>query len=322
MAKYKVMYTDTCFPDMSIEQEELAGIDAELVLAPATDEDSLIAAGQDCDGVIFDFAHLTERVLSNLPKCKVVSRVGIGLNNVDIPAASRNKIMVANVPDYCFDEVAEHAMALILSTLRNIPGYNEKVRKEKKWDFADAPKLYRINGMTMGLIGCGRIPRKAAVMAKGFGMKLVGYDPYLPKEVAEEFGIEMMPMERLAEVSDVILSHVPLMPSTEKMVGKNLFDHVKKQPIFVNTSRGGTVDHDALCDALESGAVRAAALDVVDEEPANFASRIFKYDNVIFTPHAAFYSETALEEVRRRSAENVTHFLAGEGDINYVVKPQ
>ena len=176
--------------------------------------------------------------------------------------------------------------------------------------------------MTMGLIGCGRIPRKAAVMAKGFGMKLVGYDPYLPKEVAEEFGIEMMPMERLAEVSDVILSHVPLMPSTEKMVGKNLFDHVKKQPIFVNTSRGGTVDHDALCDALESGAVRAAALDVVDEEPANFASRIFKYDNVIFTPHAAFYSETALEEVRRRSAENVTHFLAGEGDINYVVKPQ
>ena len=237
MAKYKVMYTDTCFPDMSIEQEELAGIDAELVLAPATDEDSLIAAGQDCDGVIFDFAHLTERVLSNLPKCKVVSRVGIGLNNVDIPAASRNKIMVANVPDYCFDEVAEHAMALILSTLRNIPGYNEKVRKEKKWDFADAPKLYRINGMTMGLIGCGRIPRKAAVMAKGFGMKLVGYDPYLPKEVAEEFGIEMMPMERLAEVSDVILSHVPLMPSTEKMVGKNLFDHVKKQPILFKTSR-------------------------------------------------------------------------------------
>ena len=129
-------------------------------------------------------------------------------------------------------------------------------------------------------------------------------------------------MEELAAVSDVILSHVPLMPSTVKMVGKNLFDNIKKHPIFVNTSRGGTVDHDALCDALESGAVRAAALDVVDEEPANFSSRIFQYDNVIFTPHAAFYSETALEEVRRRSAENVTHFLSGEGKVEYVVNPK
>ena len=150
----------------------------------------------------------------------------------------------------------------------------------------------------------------------------MGYDPYLPKEVADEFGIKMMSIEELAAVSDVILSHVPLMPSTEKMVGRNLFDNLKKHPIFVNTSRGGTVDHDALCDALESGAVRAAALDVVDEEPANFNSRIFQYDNVIFTPHAAFYSETALEEVRRRSAENVTHFLSGEGKVEYVVNPK
>ena len=317
----KIVITDCSWGSYDVEKQHLPK-DAEVVCTQILTEEEVIETCKGAVATLSEYAPFTRRVLEQLPDLKIIANSAMGVDNIDLDAAKELGIAVTNLPDYCFDEVAEHAMALILSTLRNIPGYNEKVRKEKKWDFADAPKLYRINGMTMGLIGCGRIPRKAAVMAKGFGMKLVGYDPYLPKEVAEEFGIEMMPMERLAEVSDVILSHVPLMPSTEKMVGKNLFDHVKKQPIFVNTSRGGTVDHDALCDALESGAVRAAALDVVDEEPANFASRIFKYDNVIFTPHAAFYSETALEEVRRRSAENVTHFLAGEGDINYVVKPQ
>ena len=160
-------------------------------------------------------------------------------------------------------------------------------------------------------------------MAKGFGMKLVGYDPYLPKEVADQFGIELTSIEHLAEVSDVVLSHVPLMPSTEKMVAGNLFNNLKKHPVFVNTARGGTVDYDLLCDALEDGRVRFAALDVVDSEPADFSTRIFQQKNVIFTPHAAFYSETALEEVRRRSAENVVNYLTGHPEkVNFVVKPE
>ena len=317
----KIVITDCSWGSYDVEKQYLPK-DAEVVCKQILTEDEVIETCKGAVATLSEYAPYTRRVLEALPDLKIIANSAMGVDNIDLDAAKELGIAVANVPDYCFDEVAEHAMALILSTLRNIPGYNEKVRKDKEWDFADAPKLYRINGMTMGLIGCGRIPRKAAVMAKGFGMKLVGYDPYLPKEVAAEFGIEMMSIEELAAVSDVILSHVPLMPSTEKMVSHNLFDNLKKHPIFVNTSRGGTVDHDALCDALASGAVRAAALDVVDEEPANFNSRIFTFDNVIFTPHAAFYSETALEEVRRRSAENVTHFLAGEGKVEYVVKPQ
>lgn len=315
----KIVITDCSWNAYDVELKHLPQ-GAEVVCGQFLSEDALIEACQGAVATLSEYAPYTRRVLEQLPDLRIISNSAMGVDNIDLEAAKDLGITVANVPDYCFDEVAEHAMALILSTLRNIPGYNEKVCREKKWDFADAPKLYRINGMTLGLIGCGRIPRKVAVMAKGFNMKLVGYDPYLPKEVADEFGIEMTSIEKLAEVSDVILSHVPLMPSTEKMVGRNLFDNVKKNPIFVNTARGGTVDHDALCDALESGAVRAAALDVVDEEPANFNSRIFKYDNVIFTPHAAFYSETALEEVRRRSAENVSHLLAGEGKVEYVVQ--
>lgn len=315
----KIVITDCSWGAYDVEKQHLPQ-GAEVVCGQILTEDELIKACQGAAATLSEYAPYTRRVLEQLPDLKIISNSAMGVDNIDLEAAKELGITVANVPDYCFDEVAEHAMALILSTLRNIPGYHNKVSQEKKWDFADAPKLYRINGMTLGLIGCGRIPRKVAVMAKGFQMKLVGYDPYLPKEVADEFGIEMMSIEKLAEVSDVILSHVPLMPSTEKMVGRNLFDHVTKHPIFINTARGGTVDHEALCDALESGAVRAAALDVVDEEPANFESRIFRYDNVIFTPHAAFYSETALEEVRRRSAENVTHFLAGEGKVEIVVQ--
>lgn len=315
----KIVITDCSWGAYDVEKQYLPQ-DAEVMCGQILTEEELIKACQGAVATLSEYAPYTRRVLEQLPDLKIISNSAMGVDNIDLESARELGITVANVPDYCFDEVAEHAMALILSTLRNIPGYHNKVYQEKKWDFADAPKLYRINGMTLGLIGCGRIPRKVAVMAKGFNMKLVGYDPYLPKETADEFGIEMMSIEQLAEVSDVILSHVPLMPSTEKLVGKNLFDNVKKNPIFINTARGGTVDHEALCNALESGAVRAAALDVVDEEPANFGSRIFRYDNVIFTPHAAFYSETALEEVRRRSAENVTHFLAGEGKIEYVVQ--
>ncbi len=315
----KIVITDCSWGAYDVEKQHLPQ-GAEVVCGQILTEEELIKTCQGAAATLSEYAPYTRRVLEQLPDLKIISNSAMGVDNIDLEAAKELGITVANVPDYCFDEVAEHAMALILSTLRNIPGYHNKVSQEKKWDFADAPKLYRINGMTLGLIGCGRIPRKVAVMARGFQMKLVGYDPYLPKEVADEFGIEMMSIEKLAEVSDVILSHVPLMPSTEKMVGRNLFDHVTKHPIFINTARGGTVDHEALCDALESGAVRAAALDVVDEEPANFESRIFQYDNVIFTPHAAFYSETALEEVRRRSAENVTHFLAGEGKVEVVVQ--
>lgn len=160
-------------------------------------------------------------------------------------------------------------------------------------------------------------------MAKGFGMKLVGYDPYLPKEVADQFGIELMSIERLAEVSDVVLSHVPLMPSTEKMVAGNLFHNLKKSPVFVNTSRGGTVDYDLLCDCPGG---RPCPLRRSGR--GGFRARRLQYPHLPaeerhLHAHAAFYSETALEEVRRRSAENVVNYLTGHPEkVNFVVKPE
>jgi len=316
----KIVISDCSWNAYDIEKKYLPA-DAEVVCAQVRSEQDILDICKDADAVLSEYGPYTRNVLKQLPKLKIISNTAMGVDNIDLEAAKELGIAVANVPDYCFFEVAEHAMALILSALRNIPAYNEKVH-QGIWDFAQAPKLYRINGSTLGMIGCGRIPQKVAVMAKGFGMNILGYDPYLPKEVAEKAGIQLTSMEEIAEKADVVLSHVPLMPSTEKMVGRSFFEKLKKSPVFVNTARGGTVDYDALCDAMEDGRVRMAALDVVDSEPADFNTRIFKQKNAIFTPHAAFYSETALEEVRRRSAENVTNFFAGNLDkVLFVVKP-
>lgn len=320
----KIVITDCSWASYDVEKKHLPA-DAEVVCTQILTEEEVIETCKGAVAALSEYAPFTRRVMEQLPDLKIISNSAMGVDNIDLQAAKELGIAVANVPDYCFDEVAEHAMALIVSLLRNICGYNEKVTHEKKWEFGDCPyKLFRIKGSTLGLIGCGQIPRRVAVMAKGFGMNLVGYDPYLPQEVADEYGIKMMgSLEELAAECDAILSHVPLMPSTVKMVGKSLFDNVKKNPIFVNTARGGTVDHDELCKALKDGRIRAAGLDVVDEEPANFDSEIFTCPNVIYTPHAAFYSETALEEVRRRSAENVVNFVAGNMDqVKFVVKPE
>ena len=319
----KIVITDCSWGAYDVELKNL-DIKTDVICAQVLEEDEVVAMCKGAVAAMSEYAPFTRKVMEQLPDLKIISNSAMGVDNIDLVAAKDLGIAVANVPDYCFDEVAEHAMALILSALRNICGYNEKVTKEKKWDFADRPyNLYRIKGSTLAMIGCGQIPRRVATMAKGFGMNVVGYDPYLPKEVADQYGIRMIStIEELATEADVVLSHVPLMPSTEKMVGKNLFDNVKKNPIFVNTARGGTVDHEALCEALRQCRIRAAALDVVDAEPADFNSEIFSFDNVIFTPHAAFYSETALEEVRRRSARNVVDFLNGDLDkVNFVVKP-
>ena len=316
----KVVISDCSWNAYDVEKKALPA-DAEVVCAQVRSEEDILEICKDADAVMSEYGPYTRRVLEQLPNLKIIANSAMGVDNIDLAAAKELGIAVANVPDYCFYEVAEHAMALILAALRNIVGYDNKVH-QKIWEFSDAPKLYRINGATLGMIGCGRIPQKVAVMAKGFGMNLVGYDPYLPKEVADQFGIKMVSMEELAAEADVVLSHVPLMPSTVKMVDRKFFEGLKKSPVFVNTSRGGTVDYDALCDALEDGRVRFAGLDVVDSEPADFSTRIFQEENVIFTPHAAFYSEDDMVELRRRSAENVTNYLTGDrSKVNYVVKP-
>lgn len=309
MAKYKVLYTDTCFPDTSIEESELAKIDAELVMAPGTDEDSLISAGKDCDAIIFDFAPMTDRVLSNLPKCKVVSRVGIGLNNIDIPAASRNKIMVANVPDYCFDEVANHAVALYLACNRKIVQYNS-MTKHHDWDVTSVGPIYRMEGQNFCLYGLGHIARRVVSRLKPYGFNLYAYDAYAKDAVFEELGVTRVnSLEELAELADGFSVHVPLTKETEGTVNLDIFRRMKKDAIFVNVARGPIVREEDLITALREKMILAAGLDVVSEEPLPDDSELLKMDNVIITPHVAFYTVEAEDELRRRSTQEVVYAL-------------
>lgn len=310
MSKYKVLYTDTCFPDLDVEKAELAKIDAELVLSPGTDEETLIQAGKDCDGIIVDFAPMTEYVLSHLPKCKVVSRVGIGLNNIDIPAASKNGIMVANVPDYCFEEVANHAVALYLACNRRIVQYSNMTRNHM-WDVTGAGPIYRMEGQNFCLYGLGHIARRVVKRIRPFGFRIFAYDPYVEDEVFERAGVtRVKSLEELAELADAFSVHVPLTPDTKGTVDLKLFKKMRKSAIFINIARGPIVNEPDLITALQEKMILAAGLDVVSEEPLPAESELLKMDNVIVTPHVAFYTVEAEDELRKRSTQEVIYALA------------
>lgn len=321
----KVVVSDCSWNNYDVEIEtlkkEIPGV--EVGTAQVQTEEDILKYCKDADAVMSEYGPYTRKVLEQLPNLKIISNSAMGVDNIDLEACKDLGIAVANVPRYCIHEVAEHIAALILSMLRWIPGYDKSVKDQKRWEFSDAPKLYRIEGMTVGLVGCGRIATMAVNYLKGFNFKVYGYDPYLPKEVAEANGITLVDkLTDLGEVSDIVISHIPGLPGTEKMVNAEFFNSCKKHPVFVNAARGSSVDYDALAEALENGVISQAGLDVVDTEPADFSHAIFKAPNVIFTPHAAFYSETALYECRHDSAMNVKEYLIGDkSKVNYVVDP-
>lgn len=317
----KVVITDCSWNAYDVEIKHLPQ-DAEVVCCQISDEDTLIEACKDADAAMCEYAPFTRRVMEACPRLKLISVTAIGVDCVDTKAAGELGVAVANVPNYCADEVADHTMALMLASLRSVVHYERKVRQEI-WDINDGPKLYRIHGMKLGLLGFGKIPQMVSCRAKAFGMDVIAYDPYLPPAVAEELGVELVDMDRILAECDVISCHLPLLASTAGSVNMDMFSRMKKKPLFINTSRGKVVNEDDLCAALRQGLLRGAALDVIASEPADFRGEIFTFDNVIITPHAAFYSETALEEVRRRSAKNVAGFFAGDlTGVNMIVKPK
>jgi D-3-phosphoglycerate dehydrogenase len=283
-------------------------------------EDEVIQACENADGILAEYAPFTERVLKSLKRCKIISNTAIGVDNIDIEAATKLGIAVANVPGYCVNEVADHTMALILASNRNVVRYDRKIR-EKKWDLEPGFPMKRLESQILGLLGFGKIPQYVAVRAQSFGLKVIAYDPYLTQEFAAKFNVRLVDLDELLASSDIISCHLPLTQDTMGFIDRDKFDRMKKKPLFVNTSRGKVVNEQDLIEALEQNKISAAALDVLSEEPPSFDSKLFEFDNVIITPHAGFYSETALEEVRRRSALNVRNYLEGNLErVNLVNK--
>lgn len=282
--------------------------EAEFVGYHCHTEEDILAVAKDADAILAEYAPLSRKVLKELTKCKIISNSAVGTDNIDIAAATEFKIAVANVPGYCSYEVAEHALALLLAVSRNIVAYEKKIR-QRIWDIDSAPPMKRLSGQTLGLIGFGQIAQLVAQRALSFGMTVLTYDPYISPEFAAALNVRLLNIQEVLEQSDIVSMHLPLNEHTLGFINKEKIAMMKKKPLLINTSRGKTINEADLIEALNQGAISAAALDVLVNEPPDFNSDLFKLENVILTPHAGFYSETSVEELRQRCALNVTNFF-------------
>jgi D-3-phosphoglycerate dehydrogenase len=305
--KTKVVITDCDHGSIEEEKKEFDRIGAELVLAQVQEEKDLVQACREVDGLINQYALLPRRVLENLPRCLVIARYGVGVDSVDLGAATDLGIIVANVPDYCMDEVAEQTLAMILSLIRKSAFFDQKV-KAGWWDFGLGRPIHRLRGKTLGLIGCGRIGLEVAKRISGFGVRVIAFDPYLQKIVE---GIELRAFDSVLKESDFLSIHCPLNDSTRHLVGDREFAKMEKRPLVVNTSRGAIIDEQALIRALEQGRVSGAGLDVLEKEPPDAENPLLRMENVILSPHMGFYSEESIRELKRSTARNVVDVLSG-----------
>jgi len=304
----KVVITDCDHPSVEIERAILSEINPEFLLAYCNTEDEVIETARDADGIINQYAPITRRVIDSLKRCKVIARYGVGVDNIDVEAATEHKIIVANVPDYCVDEVSTHAIALMLACARGITLLDRKIR-DKKWDFTLAKPLFRTQGKTLGLFGLGRIARMVAQKASGFGFKIIAYDPYVSKV---DDGIELVGFSKLLSDSDFISIHAPLTDETKYVFGENELKAMKKTAYLINTARGPIIDERNLYVALKERWIAGAALDVMEKEPPDWKNLLPKLDNLIVTPHISFYSEESYVELKTKVAESVRSVLKGE----------
>ncbi|MEW6333453.1 MAG: C-terminal binding protein [Thermodesulfobacteriota bacterium] len=311
MMKMHVAVTDSVFPNLDPATQVLSELNAELALAGGTTPDQILDVARDADGLLVTYAKVPAQVIEKLTRCKIIARFGIGVDNVDIDAATRAGIMVTNVPEYCEDEVSDHAMALLLALIRKIPLADRKTHAGT-WSMPAVVPIHRIRGRLLGLIGFGKIPRLVAAKAQAFGLQVQTYDPFITAEVPEKLGVRLVSLPELLGSSDYISIHAPLTPETHRMFNAKAFGQMKRGALLVNTARGPLVDVEDLVDALEAKQIGGAGLDVLPEEPPPENSRLYGRDDVILTPHTGFYSEESMVELQTKAAQQVALVLSGK----------
>ena len=318
MPRPLIAVTDSPFPSLDPAKAALARVDPELRMAKSAAADDVLAVARDADAILVTYAKLPRDLLRQLTRCKAIGRFGLGVDNIDIAAAAELGISVTYVPDYCMHEVSDHAMALLLALARKIPLSNKLVQAGR-WEVPAVVPIHRLAGRVLGLVGYGNIPRALAPKAKAFGLRVITHDPYAPPQALAAAGVEGVSFNRLLEISDFVSIHAPLMPATRGLFNAEVFAKMKTGALLINTARGPLVDEDALVSALDSGRLGGAALDVVAVEPLPKDSRLIGRDNVILTPHTAFYSVEALNELQTKCAADVARVLSGEKPV-YPVK--
>jgi D-3-phosphoglycerate dehydrogenase len=292
------------------EQQAYADAGVEFrFLKPSTPEE-LREAIRDADAVVTGGGVYDTAAFDAMTHCKVVVSCSVGLDRIDLAAASARGVMVCNMPDLCTDEVADHAMALLLACNRKVVRLAERVRGGT-WDRVLLEPMPRLRGKTIGLLGFGRIGQAMAERCRGFGLKVAAYDPYLPAEVAREKGVELLPLEELLAASDFVSCHLPYGESTHHLIGEAQFRAMKPSALFVNSSRGRVVDEAALTVALREGWIAGAGLDVLEQEPPDPANPILQLPTAVVTPHAAGFSDEVVDLIPRLAFDEVMAVLKG-----------
>lgn len=311
-----VAVADSVFPNLDPAREVLSAIGAELELAPAPTPDAILKIAAGADALLVTYAKITAEMIGQMHRCRIISRFGIGVDNVDLAAATAAGIVVTKVPDYCIDEVSDHALALLLAVARKIALANAHVQ-DGRWEMKAVVPIHRLRGSVLGLVGFGRIPQLVAPKAKSFGLRVVAFDPFAPQELFAREGVGQVDFAELLAQSDYVSIHTPLVPETRSLFNADAFRQMKPTAYLINTARGPIVDEGALAEALDAGRLAGAALDVMPQEPP-VGSPLLGRENVIITPHTSFYSEESLLELQRKAAEEVVAVLTGKPPRNAV----
>lgn len=299
------------------EREELAKVDAEQIVLPRLEGEDLVSSARDADGIIDVDSPITRLDMESMPNLKVVMRTGVGVDVIDVEAATELGIAVVCVPDLWIREVANHAFALILACNRKLLRLDASIRSDNWAPIIPGP-VGSIHGETLGIVGFGRIGRTLSARARAFEMKVIAYDPYLPKEVFSEYGVESVTFDELLKVSDYISVHSPKTEETTNLFDKSVFNKMKNTGYLINTSRGSVINQKDLIQALKNGQIAGAGLDVLEQEPPLNNDPILDMENVILTPHSSYFSDEAIRELPVRCGREVGLVLTGKRPLNLV----
>ncbi|SDE56889.1 C-terminal binding protein [Auraticoccus monumenti] len=309
----RIVVTDCDHASVDLERQVVADAGGELVLNQTTAAEDVVAGAEGADALLVQYASITREVLEALPEVRVVSRYGVGVDTVDVAAATELGVAVCNVPDYGTEAVSDHAIALVVATIRGLGALDRGVRAGR-YDLGSSSVLpiRQFSSQVLGVLGCGRIGAATARKAAALGFRVLVHDARLTEGSSTAEGWPVVALEQLLAESDVVSVHTPLVADTHHLLDAGAFAAMKRGAVLVNTSRGGVVDTDALVEALSSGQLHGAGLDVLEEEPVATDHPLTGLDNVILTPHTAFYSEESYGELKRRTAQNAVDVLRGE----------
>jgi D-3-phosphoglycerate dehydrogenase / 2-oxoglutarate reductase len=311
MSRCTVVIADDRYTAYDEERAVLAEVEAEVRVFSSSSPSEARAAFADADAILVNLFPMSAAIIESLPKCRVISRYGVGYDNVAVDAATRKGIWVTFVPDYCFEEVADHALALLLGCIRRI-GYKDRMVRQGKWNVHRDQPCHRIEGKTLGILGYGNAAHTLLRKVSGLGFgRVLMCDPYVRASTLKAAGAVPVDLASLLAESDFISVHVPLNAETRHMIGRKELAAVKRGAILVNTARGAVLDEQAVADALRDGRLGGAGLDVFEEEPLPGGSPLRQLENVIFTDHAGWYSEESVVELKTKAARNAAAVLAG-----------